>query len=379
MKQILKIGVDVRDLKIAKTGARTYLEELCREFKKPDEAFEFIFLDTGIPVYTGKNSFLKLVEHFRFVIWKQCVLPLQAALKGCDIVFCTDYFVPWIHLGFLTIPVFHDAFFWEYPGHYNKYWLRLFHFFGMGAAKRSAYIITVTRYAQKRIALLSGLPEQKIIPVYEAAKSLTAFSTQNKSKFEELSDMPDQPFILHVGTFEKRKNLGILIEAFGTLLKNGHPNLTLVLIGQPSPKKDMDESDLLLQQIDQEHLQGKVIMPGYVSNELLHLYYQHAMLYVFPSRNEGFGLPVLEAFAHQVPVIIADNSCLPEIAGDAAIGFNPDDAGELCMKMKTLLENTDARNELVSKGNRRLAFFSWEKAAGEIKDIFRLAYLSKQK
>ena len=379
MKQILKIGVDIRDLKIAKTGARTYLEELCREFKKPDEAFEFIFLDTGIPVYTGKNTFFKLIEHFRFFFWKQCVLPLQAAFKGCDIVFCTDYFVPWVHLGFITIPVFHDAFFWEYPGHYNKYWLRLFHFFGMGAAKRAAYIITVSRHAQKRIALLSGLPEEKIIPVYEAAKSLTAFSTKNEKKTDALANIPHQSFILHVGTFEKRKNLRILIEAFAELLKKRDADLKLVLIGQAGPKKDMDERAELLQQIDQKNLLDRVIMPGYVSDELLHLYYQRALFYVFPSRNEGFGLPVLEAFAHQLPVIIADNSCLPEIAGDAAIRFNPDDAGELCIKMKTLLENTDVRNELISKGNKRLAFFSWEKTAREIKDIFRLAYLQKYK
>ena len=377
MTEKIKIGVDIRDLRISKTGARTYLEEICREFSKEDTGFEFVFFDTEIPVYNGRNKLLKLTEHLRFFFWKQCRLPFKAMLQNCDIVFCTDYFVPYFHPGFITIPVFHDAFFWEYPRHYNKYWLYLFHVFGIGAAKRSPFIITPTKYTQKRIAQFSGLPEEKILPVYEAAKPLSVRTGHNHILNSEMEAKLSFPYILHVGTFEKRKNLGILITAFEELLQNGHPDLKLILIGQASPKKDIDDSIQLLQQINDNHLQEKVIMPGYISDELLHYYYKYALLYVFPSRNEGFGIPVLEAFAYGLPVLIANNSCLPEIAGDAAISFDPDDAKELSGKINELLTNKNLRQQLIEKATQRLQFFSWGKTSEELKNIFRAAFQIK--
>jgi hypothetical protein len=123
-----KIGIDIRDLKIAKTGAHTYLSELCKTIQnnKVQLKFEYVFLDTRLPVYTGSHKIGKLWEQLNYIIWKQVTLPIKAWLNGCKLVFCTDYFVPYAGLGFTTIPDFHYAFFWEYPAHYNKYWLLFF-------------------------------------------------------------------------------------------------------------------------------------------------------------------------------------------------------------------------------------------------------------
>ena len=377
MKKKIKVGVDVRDLKISKSGARTYLEELCKEFRKEDPDFEFIFINTILPVYTGKYKIYKLIEQFRFLLWKQCQLPIIAIIKKCDIVFCSDYFVPYLHPGFVNIPVFHDAFFWEYPSHYNKYWSYLFHFLGVGAAKKSPFIITPTKYTQQQIAHFSGIDKEKIIPIYEAAKRLNVPTLISQSAFENLEKSLSYQYILHVGTFEKRKNLLLLLEAFDSLTKQGHSNLKLILIGQSSPKKNIDDSTQLFQMIKANNLEEKVIIPGYVSDEILHFYYKNAALYVFPSRNEGFGIPVLEAFGYGIPVIIANNSCLPEITGDAAISFHPDDKEDLCLKMKELLTNTSLRKQLSEKGYERVKYFSWEKAAIELKNLFTLSIRKK--
>ena len=85
----------------------------------------------------------------------------------------------------------------------------------------------------------------------------------------------------------------------------------------------------------------------------------------------------MEAFGYGVPVIIANNSCLPEIAGDAAISFHPDDIEDLCQKMHELLTNTTLRKQQSEKGYERLKYFSWEKAAGELKDLFKMAIKNK--
>ena len=377
MAKKIKIGVDIRDLRISKTGARTYLEEICREFSKEEDVFDFVFLDTSLPVYTGKNKLFKLVEHTRFFVWKQCVLPLKAIFLNCDIIFCTDYFVPYFHPNFITIPVFHDAFFWEYPQHYNRFWLKIFHGLGIAAAKRSPYIVTPTKYARKQIALFSGLSEEKIIPILEAPKTITATLGEKQDIQHSNDPLFSQSYLLHIGTFEKRKNLSILIEAFDMLLQNGYPELKLVLIGQASPKKDMDDSNTIHQMICEKKLENKILLPGYVNNDLLHLYYKHAALYVFPSLNEGFGLPVLEAFSYRVPVIIANNSCLPEIAGDGAIAFDPGNAAELSQKIKQVLDDKSMREQLIEKASVRLSDFSWQKTATELKALFYKAYTEK--
>lgn len=369
MAKRLTICVDIRDLRIAKTGARTYLAEISDVFRSDnDPRFKFIFLDSFFPyIYTGKNPFLKLIEQGRFFFWKQIELPIKAFLHQADIVFCTDFFVPRIQLGYTTVPVFHDAFFWEYPEHYNRYWRWLFIKLGVTAAKRSACIITPTIYTQKRIAHFSGIKEEKIIPVYEASKSFT-FNPIPPERWQFLSQ---KRYILHVGTFEKRKNLTTLLKAFEQLRAlPQNKDVALVLVGQMSPKKTLDGMDELQQLMEKETLSPHIHCTGYIADESLGFFYQHATVYAFPSLNEGFGIPILESFLYKVPVVIANNTCLPEVAGDAALSFSPLKDDELADALDKLLNNKSLRSELIEKGDKRLTLFSWKKTADTIKEIF---------
>lgn len=369
----IKVGVDTRDLQIAKTGVKTYLEELCKEFAKPDEAFEFVFINNRIPVYTGSNKLGKLIEHFRFQLWKQIILPIKAYLKGCDILFCTDFFVPFFSGGIITVPVFHDAFFWEYPHHYNKYWRTLFIQLGLRAAKKSAFIITPTQYTQEQITRYSGIGKEKIIPIHEGPKR---FETAGASTLEEPlnADLIGKPYLFHIGTAEKRKNLPFLIKAFAELTDQ---NLRLVLAGQFTNKSTIDDGANILATIEACNVKDRVILTGYLPDEAIPAYYTHAACYVFPSLNEGFGIPILEAFQYGCPVLIANNSCLPEVAGDAALAFDPTDQAALVAQLKEVLSNAKLRDTLITKGKERVKQFTWESAAEEIKALFKQAYNAK--
>ncbi|MDN3587268.1 glycosyltransferase family 1 protein [Pedobacter aquatilis] len=369
MEETIVVGIDIRDLKIAKTGTKTYLEEICRAFQKEIPGYKFYFFDTLLPVYTGKNKILKAVEHLRFFIWKQTILPLLAIFKGCDIIFCTDFFVPYANIGYKTIPVFHDAFFWEYPEHYNKYWLKIFHKFGVQAAKKSAYVIAPTEYAKERIAYFSGLAESKIISIPEAPKTLIS----NPSLSNGSLKLKTSKYFLHIGTFEKRKNLHCLVEALHLLRQQGFTDFSLILCGQISPKNDMDGSRKILEAIAKFKLEEYVIMPGYVKDVDLSWYYQHAELYLFPSVNEGFGLPILEAFQHNIPVLVANNTCLPEVGGDAVVTFDPYQATDLANKIIPIITSNERRLELIVLGRERLKTFSWERTANELIEVFKKA------
>lgn len=164
-----------------------------------------------------------------------------------------------------------------------------------------------------------------------------------------------------------------LIEAFNLLRIDGHHDYSLILVGQPSPNNDMDDNEAIYEKIKKLGLQNDVITSGYASDNELSYFYKYAEMYVFPSINEGFGLPVLEAFHHNLPVIVSDNTCLPEVGGDAVLCFNPFDIEDIYLKMKTIIENPDLKFELIKKGNERLKLFSWNKIAGELIKTFKVA------
>ena len=371
MKRPLIIGVDIRDLQLAKTGTKTYLEEVCKAFREMnDPSVIFHFLDTPVPLADGKNKFSKYAEHLRYQVWKQVQLPFKAWSKKCDILFCTDNFVPLVHLGYKTVPVFHDAFFFENPEHYGKLWLKLYHKTAIPAAKRSPVIVTPTAYARRQIARYTEIPMEQMVVVHEGPKTFALVLTpSNTSMNADL--MPGSPYLLHVGSLFKRKNIPALIHAFKLVKERGYPDLKLVLAGPPAPKKDSNDGQLILEAIQTNGLQQDVIFTGYLSDEELSLVYQHALLYVFPSINEGFGIPILEAFKHQLPVLVANNTCLPEVGGDAVLQFDPFFPEAIADKICLALGDEALRLNLIEKGNERLQQFSWKKTARELVDIFK--------
>jgi len=375
MPKPLTIAVDVRDLQVAKTGTRTYLEELCGEFKKiADAGIRFHFIDTIIPVYGGENKLLRYIEHARYQLWKQVVLPLKAFFKGCDIVFCTDNCVPLIHLGYKTIPVFHDAFCFESPEAYGKLWLWLYMKTAVPAAKRSPFVITPTAWSKKQIHHFTGIANEKLEVIYEGPKELNAGNDKllNKSLLTKFGVMPKN-YLLHAGSMFKRKNIPALIGAYAKIKAGAYPDLKLVLAG-PTPANIFDSDyKLILDAINLNKLHDDVLLTGYLTDAELGTLYRNALLYVFPSINEGFGIPILEAFKSNLPVVIADNTCLPEVGGDAVLQFDPFNVDDIAAKIKAVLDDIKLREDMVNKGRERLKLFSWHNTALQLIEVFKKA------
>jgi glycosyltransferase involved in cell wall biosynthesis len=367
-----KIGIDIRDLKIAKTGAHTYLSELCKAIKSNEEdlQFEYVFLDTRLPIYTGSSKIGKLWEQVNYIFWKQITLPIKAWLTGCSLVFCTDYFVPYMHLGFTTVPVFHDAFIWEYPNHYNKYWLGLFKTFGVSAAKKASAVVTVTSYAKDQIAKYSGIDAANIVPIHIGPKSSIAENEFGAVVDHIVEPLLQKKYILHVGTIEKRKNLTTLLKAFELYLQHNTQDLYLIIVGQKSNKPTLKDDAVFEMVAASSLLKEHVIFTGFLSDSQTAQLYKHAVLYVFPSVNEGFGIPILEAFAHKVPVLVSNNSCLPEVAGNAAIGFDPYNPDALSTLIAQTLNDTALLQTLQQKGTKRLTNFTWGKTLNALEAVF---------
>ena len=353
------LGVDTRDLRIAQTGARTYLTELIQAWQNLPE-IELVLLDNALEVYRGQNKILKLAEHIRFFWWKQVQLPLLARRKGVTHLFCSDFFVPYFKLGLKTIAVLHDAFFWQSPEHYHPLWLTLFHKIGVPAAKKADLLIVPTEAAKKSILAEENFDPHTIKVVWEAAKSFHQ---------PQIGPRPiEAPYFLHVGVLEKRKNLLALVQAFAQV-HEPYPEYKLVLVGNTPVKQQLNDAPAIHQAIASLGLQEAVVQLGYLEADALATVYAHAFAYTLPSLNEGFGLPVLEAFHFKLPLICANTSALPEVAGEAALYFDPYQPTELANAMLQLIKDPALRTAFIDKGQIRQKDFSWKKAATEIYEL----------
>lgn len=381
----MKVAIDIRDLQIAQTGAKTYLTELILAWEKMPEA-HICLIDSDTKAYTGKNSFLKILEHIRFQFWKQIRLPQKAKQQGCTHLFCGDFFVPYFKQGLKTVVVLHDAFFWQTPSNYNYFWLRLFHWIGVPAAKKANLIIVPSQYTQKTVLAHETFDSNKIKVVHEASR-------EYKEGFLENDYKKYSPYFLHIGVLEKRKNLPLSIKAFKKLAEK-YPYYKLVLAGNTPTKQKLNDREAILQTIQEQGLEDKVILLGYVQANQAAALYQNAFAYVLPSKNEGFGLPLLEAFSFGTPVISSTNGALPEIGKDAAYWVNLDEGNEensnknrfnkedgsidqtqaikvLADAMIHLIENESLRKSLIEKGKKRNLDFSWNKAASQIYELMQ--------
>jgi glycosyltransferase involved in cell wall biosynthesis len=163
-------------------------------------------------------------------------------------------------------------------------------------------------------------------------------------------------YLLYIGAMNRRKNLGVLLKAYRSLLDQRQQDTRLVLAGR------MDwGGEELVAMIHALHLEEAVCLPGYISEDDLPVLIGQALALVYPSKYEGFGLPPLEAMACGTPVVASNAGAIPETAGDGAILVDPKDIPGFTAAFETVIHDQDRRCDLVEKGLRRAAAFTWEK------------------
>ena len=355
-----RVIVDAYYLYVAQTGIKTYILAVCEQIEAQKEpTCNYVISPDYKKViksnfFRGRTSKWKNLLFQALYFWrKQVVLPFLSYWYKADIIFSPDILSPILGRG-KKVSVVHDTFFWDSPEHYQPLWLKYYLFFLRHGIKKNGAIITITDFSKIRLQALSDF-KQVPIHVVHPASGLTIDIPNHKPQKRSR-------YFLHVGVLEKRKNLGMLIQAFSLLLEEPeYSDFELVLIGQKGPRERLDDSAHLEQLVKDLNLHQKVHFLGHVSKEVLSQKYQEAFAYVFPSLNEGFGLPVLEAFTCEIPVIIAKQGALMEVAGNAALVLDENSVLALCTAMKKLLKEDALREQLIESGRKRLSAFSMEK------------------
>ncbi|MCE7995836.1 MAG: glycosyltransferase family 4 protein [Roseivirga sp.] len=359
-----KVLIDAFHLYNALTGIKTY-SVLLFEALANDESLScdyVIYPDwkkaTESQFLKGKLGFVKkLIHHGSFLLHKQLFLPAYALIKSADAVISLDFVLPKVKPGRKSFVVIHDVFFWEmkenYPNAWRKYFTGMIHQ-GIG---RQTVLLSTSEYTSEKIRKF--IPKQNPIEVvYQSPKLLNNLG-EDDSTLQE-SGLVTGRYFFHVGLLDKRKNLLTLIRAFADYIsKRPQSEMKLVLAGERGIGKAQDVYDQILLTIEELRIKQHVVMPGFVSNKALGTLYRNAFAYIFPSFDEGFGIPVLEAFHAGIPVIISDRGALEEVAGEAALVFSADDPGALCKHMISL-EDDVVRQRFINLGAERLKSFSKE-------------------
>jgi glycosyltransferase involved in cell wall biosynthesis len=232
------------------------------------------------------------------------------------------------------------------------------------ALRNTKAIITVSKSTKNELIKAYQLDEevsQKIHPVWHGGWEHLVHEIQsdNETCQEELASNGN--YLLYVGTHRKHKNISNLLLSFKQALPGIPLNKKLAIIGSEKYLKPAD-----LQVINDINAEGtRVIFTGYLSQACVDKYFENADAFIFPSLSEGFGLGVIEAFYYNIPLLCSNITSLPEIAGDAALYFNPFKPADIAATITKFYTDENIAQNLAAAGKERLKLFSWKKNAAE--------------
>lgn len=303
-------------------------------------------------------------------LWTQWRLPLDLYLHRPrpDVFFSPTHYAPRFSPVPTVVSVM-DLSYLKFPELFNKSDLYQLRSWTAYSVKHAAKVLTISNSSKDDIINAYNVSPEKVVTVYPGIKETVNLEPQiyGMNQLQAKYHLSGN-YILFVGTLQPRKNISRLIEAFSRIKKHeaGIKDLELVIIGKrgwlyeeilAAPEKFGVKNSV-------KFLQG-------VTDEELAVFYKHALCYVLPSLYEGFGLPILEAMKHGCPVITSNVSSLPEAGGNAALYVDPENIGDIAEKIAKLISDKSLREELVEKGKKQVAKFSWDKAARETLEVLQ--------
>lgn len=371
----MHIGLDGLPLTAAKTGVGHYTYELARALASTDPTgqFEFVYPSNAKSVVAELSSgpFPSNLKLTRVQVgplgshWWSVGLPRYLRRNKLELFHGTNYDIPlWRRCA--TVLTIHDLSQLLHPETHEKR--------SVGRARRrlpymarlADAIITPTQCVRADVCEVLKVSPEKVFTIPEAARDCfrpldSAKCADVRRRFEIGED-----FLLTVGTLEPRKNLSVLISAFEVLTRTGtQDHIQLVIAGGQGWL-----STSLFETITKSPVRERIILTGYLDDDDLQALYSSCLAFIYPSIDEGFGLPPLEAMACGAPVMVSRIAALEETSGGAALMFDPKSPSRLAQKISELIANEDARRELSSAGQRHAARFSWEKTARKTLEVY---------
>lgn len=399
------IGIDASRANLKhKTGTQWYSFYLIKNLAQIDKTNQYWLyvneppsLELVAAVKENPNFIFKFLEWPFLSFWTLGRLTLEMLIKRPDVLFIPAHGLP-LFGPRRTINTIHDVAFVREQNLYfsskaSAQWnvskkiingLVRALTFGKYGATSVDYLYWSTAFSlrhAKKIIAVSEFTKSEIISLYNSVpqnKVDVIYNGYNNDLYKPLTDQNQQqvvlnkygldyPFFLYVGRLEKKKNTVTLIEAFALFMEeNPDSPMHLVLIGDAG--YGYDEVKYVIEEFD---LSDRVIMPGWLDEVDLPAIFNAASAFVFPSKHEGFGIPVLQALACGIPAIISDLPVLREVVGEAALYFNQNNRLSITMAMNRIIKDEELRRELKERGLKQVQSFSWEKCATETLQLIK--------
>ncbi len=371
----MKIVIDGRLW--TETGPGRYIRNLVWNLQKIDGYNEYfvLLLKKDFERVELSGNFHKVLADFRwYTVAEQLRLPKIIKEVNPDLVHFPHFNVPLLYRGKYIVTIhdlIHHHFQMKRATTHN---LLIYKIKTIGykrafrtAVKKSAAIAVPSEFVKTQLVGEYKVKREKITVTYEGVEeSLVNLLHQVKDKeFKKVSRKLNfaKPYFFYVGNAHPHKNLPRLINAFNRF-RQSHPNFWLVLAG---PEHSF------WQQIKKEHIAENVIFAGYVSDRELVALYRNAEAFITASREEGFGIPLLEAMACGCPVISSNSASLPEVGGNTVLYFDPLKEDEMVSSMEKLTSDNKLRKMLIKEGLQRSKLFSWKKMARETLEVYQKA------
>lgn len=306
------------------------------------------------------------------IAWHQVGLPLRCWRRGYDVLFIPagNRRLP-AAAPCPTVGTVHDLSSLHVPAKYDP--ARTFYIRRVLPAliRQLSQVITVSESSKRDIVAHAGVPEERVhvIPLGVDRGRFHPRPREGCAAEVKRRLGVDRPYVLYISRLEHPgKNHVGLIRAFDRLKARTELPHQLVLAGS-----DWTRAEEIHDEARRARCRDDIVFTGFIPGDLLPALYGAADVFAFPSRYEGFGLPILEAMACGVPVVCSGVSSMPEVAGDAALLFDPADEGQLLDALTEALTNEDVRRRCVERGLARQARYSWETVARQTVEVLNMA------
>jgi len=393
----MKIGVDYSALMTERAGVGEYTYNLIKALLEVDDKNSYMLyvlysltscflhpsLKGKIPRIEGADMVYKYIpvpyQLMRY-LWlpgmPRCLEEYMLGGLDVDVVHSTTFSVPRFRDKRKKLVVtIYDLTVLTHPDCHKR--INVDHCLGgiKDAIKYADAIIAISNHTKADLVNYLKAPEELITVVHLAAGA-EFFEVKDAAILSAVRaryKLPER-YILFLGSLEPRKNIKNLLKAYANLKEGTRKEYSLVIAGAMGWKNND-----ISQMIDELALADKVRFTGYIKSNDLSALYSSAALFVYPSLYEGFGLPILEAFACGCPVITSNVSSMPEVAGDAARLVSPLDVQDITIAMEEMLGDESLRNMMRMKGFERSAEFTWARCARETLKVYEKAYVAKRR
>jgi glycosyltransferase involved in cell wall biosynthesis len=301
---------------------------------------------------------------YLWYFWNEISVPLALRKIKPDLYFSPDGFLP-SKLKIPTITTIHDLNFEEADSFLDKNVQRYYKKHIRKAATVASHILTVSNFSKRELITRYGIDKNKITALYNGPQE-TFTDHHNRQVTTQQRIAGAHPYFLFVGAQNPRKNLHRIFKAFDAWVTKHNGKQHLVLVGERMLwNEEIQQTWKNMQHKDRVHFTGRL------DSRHLNDAYSAATALLFPSLHEGFGMPIIEAFASGCPVITSLSTAMPEVAGDAALLVDPTSTDEIITAMEKLATDDALGKELRKKGFERAKLFSWDSVALEISEIIK--------